>query len=276
MNESGAFSVLMSVYQAEKPENLTSAVESVFSQELCPAELVLVKDGPLTPALDQAINRLAKNHPALRVVALSRNRGLGAALNIGLTSCTYDLVARMDSDDLCTADRFAKQIPLFDGDRQLAVVGGWVGEFDSDPSSIFAVRRVPESSAEIERYARRRCPVNHPSVVFRKSAVLAVGGYSAKHLQEDYYLWARLMLAGFRFFNVPNVVVLMRTGEGLYTRRGGLTYALAELKLFVDFYRMRFVGLGGLAINVAERSLIRLMPTKLRKLLYQRFARSRP
>ena len=270
-----AFSVLMSVYEKEQADNLDAALDSLFDQTLAPAELVLVKDGPLPPKLDAVIARQSARHPEIRVLGLQRNVGLGAALNAGLAHCSHDLVARMDSDDLCTRDRFARQIPLFEGDDRLAVVGAWIAEFETDPSRTHAVREVPEQPDDVARSARRRCPVNHPTVVFRKTAVQSVGGYNAKHLQEDYYLWARLMMGGFRFRNVPAVLVLMRTGEGLYDRRGGLKYAKAELKLFLDLYRMRFVGPIDLVVNVVSRLLVRLMPTGLRKCLYQRFARRR-
>lgn len=269
------FSVLMSVYEKELPDNLDMALDSVFEQTLPPSEIILVKDGPLPAPLEEVIARQSARHPEIRVVGLERNVGLGAALNAGLGHCLHDLVARMDSDDLCTPDRFERQIPLFAEDDRLAVVGGWIAEFETDPTRTHAVRAVPEQPEDVARSARRRCPVNHPTVVFRKAAVLAVGGYNAKHLQEDYYLWARLMMAGYRFRNVPAVLVLMRTGEGLYDRRGGLKYAKAELKLFVDLYRMGFVGPVDLAVNVVSRMLVRLMPTGLRKQMYQRFARRR-
>lgn len=269
------FSVLMSVYEKEQPDNLDAALDSVFRQTLQPDEVVLIKDGPLPASLEAVIARHAAAHLEIRVLGLERNVGLGAALNAGLSQCSHELVARMDSDDLCTQDRFSRQIPLFAADERLAVVGAWIAEFESDPKLTHAVRTVPEQPDDVARIARRRCPVNHPTVVFRKQSVRSVGGYNAKHLQEDYYLWARLMMAGYRFRNVPAVLVLMRTGEGLYERRGGLKYAKAEFKLFTDLHRMGFVGPVDLVVNVASRSLVRLLPTALRKQLYQRFARRR-
>lgn len=269
------FSVLMSVYEKEQPDNLDSALRSVFAQTLPPIEVVLVKDGPLPASLEAVIARQSAAHPEIRVLGLDHNVGLGAALNAGLACCTHDLVARMDSDDLSTPDRFERQISLFIDDEQLAVVGTWVAEFESDPARTYAVRSVPEHPDDVARIARRRCPVNHPTVVFRKACVQAVGGYSAKHLQEDYYLWVRLIMAGYRFRNVPATLVLMRTGGGLYDRRGGLKYAKAEINLFVDLFRMGFVGPIDLLVNVVSRPLVRLMPSGLRKSFYQRFARSR-
>jgi len=270
-----AFSVLMSVYSKEQPEHLAGALASVFDQTLVPDEVLLVKDGPLTAALEAVIADAAVRHGKVRVIALERNVGLGAALNAGLQHCRNELVARMDSDDLCVPERFELQIPLFASDPRIAVIGGWISEFEHDPRQIQSVRSLPERHEDIARLAKTRCPVNHPTVVFRKTAIQAVGGYNAKHLQEDYYLWARLMLAGHRFHNVQAPLVLMRTGEGLFDRRGGLRYAKAEMKLFADLYGLGFVTLPQLVFNVASRIVVRLMPTTLRRRLYMRFARAR-
>jgi glycosyltransferase involved in cell wall biosynthesis len=275
MSATPPFSVLMSVYAKEQPEHLATALESLFAQTLPPDEVVLVKDGPLTAALDAVITEAAARHPELRAVGLERNVGLGAALNAGLRHCRHELVARMDSDDLCTPDRFQVQIPLFAADGRLAVVGGWITEFERDPADTHSVRRVPESHEAICTYAKTRCPVNHATVVFRKSAVEAVGGYNAKHLQEDYYLWARMLLAGHRFHNVQQPVLHVRTGEGQFGRRGGLRYAQAELKLLAELRRLGFLDTRQFLVGVLSRTTVRLLPSGLRKSLYLRFARSR-
>lgn len=268
------FSVLMSVYAKEQPEHLVMALSSVFLQSLMPDEVVLVKDGPLPESLEDVIKQQVMTHPQLRIISLARNVGLGAALNAGLAHCSHEIVARMDSDDLCTPDRFERQVLLFAEDEKLAVVGAWIAEFETDARNPHGMRVVPESHEQINRIARTRCPVNHPTVVFRKSFVLTVGGYNAKHLLEDYYLWARLMVAGYRFRNVQAPLVMMRTGEGLYDRRGGLKYALAEIKLFIDFYQIGFIGLIDLFRNLVTRAVVRLLPSAMRKWLYLRFART--
>jgi glycosyltransferase involved in cell wall biosynthesis len=269
-----AFSVLISVYAKEQPEHLAAALDSVFSQTLLPDELVLVKDGPLPAPLDAVIADTSARHANIHVVALEKNVGLGAALNVGLGQCRNELVARMDSDDLCVPDRFQSQIPLLAQDDKITVIGGWITEFERDANNITSVRRVPEDHEDICRLAKTRCPVNHPTVAFRKSAILAVGGYNAKHLQEDYYLWIRLILAGYRFYNVQKPIVHMRTGEGLYQRRGGLRYAQAEVKMLLDLHRLGFLTTPQLILGVMSRTFVRLLPTAVRKSIYLRFART--
>ena len=98
------FSVLIAVYAKEAPAHLEQSLESIFRQELPPDEVVLVEDGPLTPALDEVIGRFKAQQEALHIVKLPQNQGLGLALKEGLRHCQYDLVARMDSDDIAPAD----------------------------------------------------------------------------------------------------------------------------------------------------------------------------
>ena len=108
------FSVLLSLYSKESPSNLIQSLDSLFSQTLLPNEVVLMKDGPLTSELDNVVADYAVRFPVLKVVALPQNQGLGRALNEGLRHCSYDLVARMDTDDVAKPERFQKQVEIFE------------------------------------------------------------------------------------------------------------------------------------------------------------------
>lgn len=269
------FSVLISVYAKESPANLESALDSIFGQSLPPNEVILVKDGPLSASLLAVIDSRAKSHPEMRVVSLDKNVGLGAALEFGLTYCSYELVARMDADDICAPNRFECQIPVLALNHELTVVGSWVAEFEKDPDNVTVLRKVPELSADIASFAKYRSPVNHPTVVFRKSHIQAVGGYKSNYLYyEDYYLWCRLIIGGYNFRNIPSALVLMRTGDGLYNRRGGLGYFKTELKFFIELYRINFIGFATFLNNIIVRLIVRLMPPKVREIIYMYFARS--
>ena len=106
-----AYSVLMSVWAGEKPERLKESLDSLLTQTVPPDEIVLVEDGPLTPALEDVITEALKKAPeSLKTVPLPKNLGLGGALKEGLTHCSYELVARMDSDDICYPERMQKQL----------------------------------------------------------------------------------------------------------------------------------------------------------------------
>lgn len=109
------FSVLISVYKNENPKYLERAIESIyFEQILKPNEIILVEDGPLTNKLYEVIGTLKKKlKNILKIVKLEKNSGLGKALEIGITQCSNELIARMDSDDISNKKRFKKQIECF-------------------------------------------------------------------------------------------------------------------------------------------------------------------
>ena len=100
------FSVLIAVYAKEMPDHLAQSLESIFHQELPPDEVVLVEDGPLTEELDEIVSRFKEAHGELHIVKLPKNQGLGLALKEGLTHCHYDIVARMDSDDISKPQQY--------------------------------------------------------------------------------------------------------------------------------------------------------------------------
>ena len=128
------FSVLLSLYIKEQPSFLKQSLDSLLSQTLQPAEIVLVKDGPLTPELDAVVSDFTKRCASLKVVALPENRGLGRALNEGLKFCSYDLVARMDTDDIAKPDRFEKQVEVFRRNPNIDVCSAWIDEFVDNQS----------------------------------------------------------------------------------------------------------------------------------------------
>ena len=105
------FSVLMSLYIKEKPEYLRECIESILCQTVLPDEIVIVKDGPLTEELEQVLEEYISKNPTLyTIVPLGKNVGLGLALAEGMHWCRNELVARMDTDDVCRNDRFEKQL----------------------------------------------------------------------------------------------------------------------------------------------------------------------
>lgn len=268
------YSVLMSVYSRERPAFLSQSLTSVFGQSAPPDEVVLVKDGPLTPELDAVLLHYQEQRPNLKVVRLAENGGLGRALNEGLKHCTHGLVGRMDSDDIATPDRFEKQLSIFAQHTEISVVGSWVAEFDTDPDLIRAVRRVPCSDRDIKTMFPKKCPVNHPSIMFRKIAIVKAGGYLVKYRQEDYYLWGRLISQGAVFHNIPQSLVLMRAPTDLFARRGGWAYAVSELKLQREFVRLGLFGEVIFLRNAIARFTVRIVPNHLRKFLYKIFLRS--
>lgn len=265
----------MSVYRKENPLYLQQSINSVLNQTLLPAEIVIVKDGPLTNALDKVIEDFQREYPDLfKVVELPENVGLGKALNIGLKQCTHDIVARMDSDDICVPNRFEKQIKIMNEKKDIDVLGSWIGEFEKEPDKIINIRKVPVQPDKIRTYARYRNPLNHMTVMFRKRSVLEVGGYIHFLWNEDYYLWVRMLCQNKKIMNIPEILVKVRAGSDLYQRRGGLKYFINEFKLQKEFYQMKFISLFNFIYNIIIRFLVRIIPNRLRGYIYRNLLRS--
>ena len=268
------FSVLLSVYHKETTSFLRQSLDSIFSQTRLPAEVVLVEDGPLTDELFAAIDEYVKQYDILKVIPLPQNVGLGVALNEGLKYCTYELVARMDTDDIAKPDRFEKQLHVFENNPDVDVCSAWIEEFIDEPNNIVSIKKVPEKHWEIVKYAQKRCPVNHPVVMFRKSSVQIVGGYKHFPLLEDYYLWIRLMIDGAKFYNIQESLLYFRASSEMFARRGGWKYLMTEIRFQKLIHEMGFVTFGRLAVNSLIRLPVRLCPNKLREFMYTRMLRT--
>ena len=269
------FSVLISVYHREKKEYLREALRSVFEQTIEPDEVVLVKDGALTAELDEVVDEFESKYKSLKVLSLPENVGLGMALNEGLKVCQYDLVARMDSDDISLPQRFELQLKAFAENPELSIVGGWISEFEDDPAEIVSERRPPETDEELKIFFRRRTPFNHPSVMFRRGSVVEAGGYRHFHLLEDYWLWGRMIKNGASLHNVQQTLVNMRGGVSMATRRGGWKYAKGEVCLMYRFYKMGVIRFVDMLRNIAVRFPVRIMPSAIRALIYSKLLRKK-
>ena len=268
------YSVLMSVYHKEKPEYLRQAIESIQAQTLSTNDFVLVCDGPLNEPLDSVIAaKQQEMGESLNVVRLAKNGGLGNALNEGIKHCKNELVARMDSDDIAYPDRCEKQIAVFNIHSEVSICSGIVEEFTTDPHTVDTRRVPPETNAEIVEFAKKRNPFNHPCVMYKKSAVEAVGSYQDFYLLEDYYLWLRMLMAGYQGYNIQEPLLHMRAGSDMYLRRAGWKYAKTQAKLFKFMKQQGFIGEGQYIKSCVIRSGSALAPNWLRTFMFERVLR---
>lgn len=267
-----SFSVLLPVYDGDSVEFLERSFASVtVDQTRAPDEVVVVRDGPVRQALQRTLERLRDEcETPVVLVELVENRGLALALEAGLAQCSHEIVARQDADDISVPRRFELQVPCVEGGAD--IVGSAIQEFavEGEPG---LVRVVPESAEEIARYARFRSPFNHPSVVYRRSAVAAAGGYEDLRLMEDYWLFARMIHAGAMAKNLPEPLVNYRVGAGAYARRGGMRLFRSEIALQK---RMRAAGMTTrwtFVRNVVVRGVYRFVPESARRTVYRAVVR---
>ncbi len=265
------FSVLISIYSKENPKHLSQALDSIIHQSLQPTEIILIKDGTLTSELEEVIVKFQKKYPIIYSINLSTNQGLGKALNEGLKHCTYDIVARMDTDDIAKPDRFEKQIKIFEKYPNIDICSAWIEEFENDTNNILSIKKLPERHQEILKYAKHRCPINHPVVMYKKQAVLKAGGYDG--FPEDYRLWIKMLMNGAKFYNIQESLLYFRFSKNMIRRRGGWKYAIADIKSQIDFYKLGLFGISTLIYNILVRITVRLTPNYIRSLIYQKLLR---
>lgn len=262
-------SVLLSVYDKEKASYLEDALESIWDrQTLKPTQIVLVQDGPLTVELDAVITAWqTKLGDLLVTVPLPENIGLADALNEGLKHCTNEYIARMDADDIAMPERFEKQYTFMQTNPDVAVSSGLVEEWSEDFSYKFFERRLPLRHEEIFKFAKHRSPISHPAVMYRKSAVLAVGGYPQNY-PEDYLLWCTMLAKGYTFANLPELILKMRTGDAFYKRRG-CQFLKGEIQVYKYLLSIGFITRYQFLISCFLRGIVRLSPSYLKKYFYK-------
>jgi glycosyltransferase involved in cell wall biosynthesis len=262
------FALLVPVYQGDQARYLRRAFRSaVGDQAVRPDQVIIVRDGPVGAGLAECLDELqASSEVPVTLVPLERNRGLGPALDAGLEASWFDVVARMDADDVAMPHRFEAQLPHI---QQADIVGSGLLEFVEDTDKVVGQRVPPTGHRRICRYARMHDPFNHPTVVYRRQAVLAAGGYGDLPLMEDYSLFARMLARGARAVNLTEPLVYYRVGAKAYKRRGGSRMLGSELRLQREFRRSGFTSRAEYVRNVMVRGAYRLIPWWCRRAVYR-------
>ncbi|GKU77027.1 glycosyltransferase [Paenibacillus sp. L3-i20] len=273
-NKNFDFSVLMSVYKNDIAEYVEQAIESIMNQTMKATEIVIVIDGPVSKDIENVLIKYQSLNNNLKLVRLMKNVGLGNALREGLKECSYELIARMDSDDICMPNRFEKQINCFIQNSNVGVVGTNVSEFIGELHNIVSYKKVPSNDVDIKKYMKTRNPFNHMSVMFKKSEVEKAGSYMDWHLNEDYYLWIRMNLSNCNFYNLNETLVNVRINEDTFLRRGGWRYFWLQKLIFDYMLKNRMINIFEYFYNNAVRFIARvLLPNKIRQFMYLKFLR---
>lgn len=260
----------MSVYYKEKAEYLKLALASIINQTVQPNEIVLVQDGKLTNELQAVITENLQKYPDIfKTYALKQNQGLGKALNFGMKKCSNELIARMDTDDIAEPNRFELQIKEFAQDEELMLCGGQIAEFVNKPTEITGYRNVPLKHNEILNFAKKRNPFNHMTIMFKKQVVQSVGGYMDMPYFEDYWLWARILKAGYKAKNINQVLVRVRAGQEMIARRGGLNYAKCIIRFEKVLYSIGVISFTEMIGYITLRSIVSVVPESLRVWIYR-------
>ncbi len=269
------FTVCMSVYRNDKPNDFMIAVRSIYNQTIKPNEIILVVDGPIPETIDKAITILKDEISVMKVVRLEKNMGHAIARQKGLEISTNNFCAVMDSDDIAVPNRFEKQLKTFEEHKDVSVVGGFIKEFIDSPLNVIGTRTVPEKDIDIKEYLKSRCPMNLVTVMLKKDDVMSVGGYLDWYCEEDYYLWIRMFLNGYKFYNIQDNLVNVRVGKEMYKRRGGYKYFKSEARLQKYMLNNNIISCSIYIYNIFIRFVVQvLMPNTIRGWIFRKFARS--
>ena len=189
-------SVLMPVWNPH-PQHFREALESVLAQTYQNLQILLIED----PS-DRDGREFIRDIQDDRITHV-RNEvrsSLPEQLNQGLALATAELVARGDADDIWEPHRIAAQVRRFQADPSLDVLGSTLKVIDNE-GNVVGYRDYPREHDQIAQAMRRFSAIAHPVVMFKREAVLKVGGYHTDFFVEDYDLWCRLVKAGAKFAN---------------------------------------------------------------------------
>lgn len=264
------FSVAMCLYHKDNPEYFKCAFDSIIEQTVQPKEIVLVIDGPIGEQLEEAVAYAKNKFYNFNIIRFAENKGHGEARRIGFENCTSEFIAIMDSDDISVHNRFELQLNAFEREK-CDIVGGQIIEFVNDINEPIGKRIVPNNDLDIKKYAKKRCPMNQVTVMIKKDAYIDSGGYLDWYQDEDYYLWLRMIIKGKRFYNVDDVLVNVRVGDEMYSRRGGKKYFKSEKKLQKFMLKNKLITFIRYSINVFERFIVQIIMTnKMRSRFFKR------
>ena len=263
------YCVLIPLYMNDNPEWFRYSLDSIINQTVPPKEIVIVCDGPISEELSSVLSDTKKiKKISFKIMYLKKNVGLGKALAYGINECSYNYIARMDADDYSVPCRCEKQLQYLSEHPDVDVVGCNVDEFIGSIDNVVSRVRLPETQDEIVKYAKKRCPIRHPALLYKKNKVLQAGNYEDFRHAQDYDLIVNMILCGAHIYNIQETLVYMRVSPDFYKRRGGIKQAKLILRLKKSFLIKGFYSPMDFIISGIGNALICMMPNTIRKLFY--------
>lgn len=267
------YSVLMTVYKKDNPVFFSLALDSMIHQSYPPDEIVLVKDGPIVESLQSVIDSHKSEGAPIVEVQLAQNVGLGLALNAGIRAVRNELIARMDSDDYSLPTRCELQVREFERNPDLDIIGCPVLEFTDDIDHIVGERKVPLTNASIYQFAKKRDPFNHPTVMYKKSAVEAVGCYSDYRKNQDTDLWIKMLQNNAVCMNLAEPLFRFRFDQNTYQKRKSWINTKILIEIRYKAWKSGFNSFGEFLTVAAAQLGMYVLPVGFQKFLYQKILR---
>ncbi len=253
-------SVLMSIHHKCSKNHFIECLDSLSNQTLLPSQLVIIQDGDMPYDIKSIL--VLYDNLVVDYILNERNMGLPYSLNLGLSHCKYDLVFRMDADDVCEKNRIEIQFNEMLSNEKLILLGSNVSLINLKSEIIDKSRRIPLNNKDIRKTIYIKNPFNHPSVVFRKSKLDDVGGYTNLFLYEDWYLWIQLSKDKENIFkNLEENLLQYRIRS--FQERKGLRIIKAEFLFYKKLFHEKHVNMSFFLLIVIVKSLVRISPNSI-------------
>lgn len=263
-------SVISTTYCGEKAKNLDACLASVFSQTVMPDKVILVGDGSLTPELYSVIEKYREEYSGLFVYEETKeNLGNWNASNTAIGLCQSDIIAKIDSDDMLCKNYIEKIKSVFE-EKEADICGVFIDEFNDETGESLNIKKTPESHEEITKFAKRRNPFNNPGIAFSRKLAEKIGAYRNMKRCEDYDFAVRMLMAGARGANIPEVLVKYRTSRDNLVRRKNFD----NTKWFIisrwRIHKMGFCSFSDFFITSAAQLVLFIAPVKLTEKFYKK------
>jgi amylovoran biosynthesis glycosyltransferase AmsE len=253
-------SVLMSIHYKCSKKHFIECLDSIKNQTLLPSQLVIIQDGEMPYDIKNILSLY--DNLDIKLLVNEKNMGLPYSLNLGLSHCQYDLVFRMDADDVCELNRIEIQCKEMISNEKLILLGSNVNLINLESEIINKSRKIPLNNKDIRKLLYFKNPFNHPSVVFRKSKLLEVGGYTNLFLYEDWYLWIKLSKDKDNIFkNLDDNLLKYRIRS--FNERKGLKIIKAEFLFYKKLFHEKHINLSFFTSIIITKSIVRILPNRL-------------
>ena len=265
------YSLLMSVYDMELPENLNESLDSMLMQTCPPSEVVLVFDGKLTCELTIIAKSFESEYRRMfKIVRIDEHVGAAAALNEGIKACTCPYIVRMDSDDIAYPDRCEKQMTLFRDSPKLDMVGTFCEVYDFEKDETIGVKAVPVSNKKIVKHAKKRSPFCRQTLAFKREKAIEAGGYAEIDECEDYEFAARMLASGAKARNIPEPLVRFRVSDRDFKKLSSFSHSKNVIRVHKMIRRSGFCSLFDVILPSAFQMLLCILPWRVTRRYYKR------
>lgn len=252
-------SVVMPVWRAQE-EIFKQAVQSILDQDYKNLELIVVED-PSEITQVESIKQFADER--IRYFLNSERTGFARQINKAIELARGEILARMDADDVARSDRLRRQYDFLQENLEIDLVGSNLEVIDEQGASI-GERIYPEQTELVAQEMCMRNAVAHPTIMMRRKVLGELGGYSQEFdTLADYDLWAKMIGAGKKFYNIQEPLLKYRMHQGA-TKSYFLKKQLQDtIYIKKKYFRQQSDWSNRAEVRYWAEQLLRLLPGKL-------------